>query len=98
MAGVQEGRGWEDKVGRWVRPDLAEPCGHMEVFGFHLERTRQPSGVLKQGGGSGLHLRKTSRLLWGDWTIGGSWKMHGDQEEGLSGHHPTPSSPLPQGL
>lgn len=45
--------GWrvdgEDKV-EWVKLDLEEPCGHVEVFRFHLERIEQPSEVFKQGG------------------------------------------------
>ena len=33
-----------------MKPDLKEPCGHVEVFRFHLERIEQPSEVFKQGG------------------------------------------------
>ena len=33
-----------------MKPDLEEPCGHVEVFRFHLERIEQPSEVFKQGG------------------------------------------------
>ena len=33
-----------------MKPDLEEPCGHVEVFRFHLERIKQLSEVFKQGG------------------------------------------------
>lgn len=77
--------GWGRRVGE---ADLTEPCDPVGHLDFVL---RAPAAI--RGFKTGRMIwfaSKTNWLLWGEWTIRGSWKMQGDQED-----HPILDFPFP---